>query len=232
MLSIVLDGCEKVLQVITTTIVFNLRKIARVFHWGQRNTAQKTLKVKKLRAIENTHSLTRHKLNTHSFSRENNFSNVPSAILLIRFPLRSLTKEQHQNKLNHVHACRLYCSSCKEMKSCLLVSLKALFSGLTNTLLLFDTNIHWKNYRLLIGLKRLHSHVTRVQTCNTSENCKQCPRFQNFVCPALLWFFFHVNYYQAITWVLLQFGVISTWAFFKCPGSYNFVVFEKLTRAC
>ena len=50
-------------------------------------------------------------------------------------------------------------------------------------------------------------------------------------CPAVI-FFFHVNYYQAITWFLLQFGVISTWAFFKCPGLYNFVVFEKLTRAC
>ena len=158
---------------------------------------------------------------------------MPSAILLIRFPLRSLTKEQHQNKLNHVHACRLYCSSCKEMKSCLLVSLKALFSGLTNTLLLFDTNIHWKNYRLLIGLKRLHSHVTRVQTCNTSENCKQCPRFQNFVCPALLWFFFFFS-----CKLLSSNNVISlaVWcnkhlSIFQVPGLVQFCCLRK-TYSC
>ena len=90
---------------------------------------------------------TRHKLNTHSSSSEKNFTNVPSAILLIRFLLRSLAKEQHQNKLNHVHACRPYYSSCKEIKSCLLLSLKALFSGLTNTLLLFDNNMDGKIIR-------------------------------------------------------------------------------------
>ena len=40
--------------------------------------------------------------------------------------------------------------------------------------------------------------------------------------------FFHLNYYQAITRFLLQFGMVSTWKFFKCSGSCDFVVFEKI----
>ena len=50
-------------------------------------------------------------------------------------------------------------------------------------------------------------------------------------------FFFYVHYQQVIKWLLSKFGVISTWNFRKTTnctfptGSFNFVLFEKFTRA-
>ena len=53
-----------------------------------------------------------------------------------------------------------------------------------------------KNYAFLIGLKQVHSHVTWVQSCNTSANYKK--RMQAFkISPILIFsdafFFFFIN---------------------------------------
>ena len=70
-----------------------------------------------------------------------------------------------------------------------------------------------KNYAHLIGWKRVHFQVTRVQSCKTSAweqnlitNRAHC---YNFILLNFLWFVYHANYYQEQQRVLVQFGVIK-----------------------
>ena len=79
-----------------------------------------------------------------------------------------------------------------------------------------------KNYALLIGWKRMHSHVTQAQSCNTNANYKKCAHAFKITSLSTFCDVFLCTLLTSNNMILLQFGVKTL---------LNFSVFEKFTRA-